>query len=84
MSTPLTQIVTRYLTHNPKTKASKDLALLIHGLKHQKKEDFEQDYADWKERYKEFLTKRTTQLVPTFRDKDGNMLPSSESKNGDA
>ena len=67
----LTQIVTRYLTHNPKMNASKDLALLIHGLKHQKKEDFEHDYADWKERYKEFLTKRTTQLVPTCRDKDG-------------
>ena len=67
----LTQIVTRYLTHNPKMNDSKDLALLIHGLKHQKKEDFEQDYADWKERYKEFLNKRTTQLVPTCRDKDG-------------
>ena len=39
--------------------ASKDLALLIYGLKHQKKEDFEHDYADWKERYKESLNKIT-------------------------
>ena len=41
-------------------KASKDLTLLIHEIIHQKKEDFEHDYADRKERYKEFLNKRTT------------------------
>jgi len=54
------QIVKRYLTRNPKMSASKDLMLLVRGMKRQSKENFEKDYANWKERHKDFLNKRTT------------------------
>lgn len=56
----LIQLVKRYLTQNPKMNASKDLTLLVRGIKYQAKEDFERDYAAWKVRYDEFLNKRTT------------------------
>ena len=54
------QIVRRYLTNNPKMKASIDLMLLMRDMKHLTKEGFEAEYAAWKERYSEFLNKRVT------------------------
>ena len=54
------QIVRRYLTNNPKMKASIDLMLLMREMKHLTKEGFEAEYAAWKERYSEFLNKRVT------------------------
>lgn len=54
------QIVRRYLTGNPKMKASIDLMLLMREMKHLTKECFEAGYAAWKERYAEFLNKRVT------------------------
>ena len=56
----LLQIVRRYLTNNPKMKASVDLMLLMREMRHQTKEGFEAEYAAWKERYTEFLNKRVT------------------------
>ena len=56
----VTQIVRRYLTNNPKMKASIDLILLIRRLKYFSKEDFETQYTAWKEQYDEFLNKRIT------------------------
>ena len=54
------QIVRRYLTGNPKMKASIDLMLIMREMKHLTKEVFEAEYAAWKERYTEFLNKRVT------------------------
>ena len=54
------QIVRRYLTGNPKMKASIDWMLLMREMKHLTKEVFEAEYAAWKERYAEFLNKRVT------------------------
>lgn len=54
------QIVRRYLTGNPKMKASIALMLLMRNMKHLSKEDFTTQYAEWKEQYKEFLNKRVT------------------------
>lgn len=54
------QIVRRYLTGNPKMKASIDLMLIMREMKHLTKEGFEAGYAAWKERYTEFLNKRVT------------------------
>ena len=54
------QIVMRYLTGNPKMKASIDLMLLMREMKHLTKEGFEAGYAVWKERYAEFLNECVT------------------------
>ena len=54
------QIVRRYLTNNPKMKASVDLMLLMRKMRHQTKEGFEAEYAAWKRQYTEFLNKRVT------------------------
>lgn len=54
------QIVRRYLTGNPKMKASIDLMLIMREMKHLTKEGFEAEYAAWKERYAGFLNKRVT------------------------
>lgn len=54
------QIVRRYLTHNPKMKASIDLMLLMRKMKHMAKCNFETEYVSWKEQYKEFLNRRVT------------------------
>lgn len=54
------QIVRRYLTGNPKMKASIDLMLLMREMKHLTKEGFEAGYAAWKEQHAEFLNKRVT------------------------
>ncbi len=54
------QIVRRYLTNNPKMKASIDLMLIMREMKHLTKEVFEAEYAAWKKRYTEFLNKRVT------------------------
>lgn len=54
------QIVRRYLTNNPKMKASIDLMVLMREMRHLTKEGFEAEYAVWKERYTEFLNKRVT------------------------
>lgn len=54
------QIVRRYLTTNPKMKASIALMLLMRNIIHLSKEDFMTQYAEWKEGYKDFLNKRVT------------------------
>ena len=54
------QIVRRYLTNNPKMKASIDLTLLIREMKHMTKECFVERYTAWKEQYAEVLNKRVT------------------------
>lgn len=54
------QIVKRYLTQKPKMNASKDLLSICRGMPSQSKEDFESDYTIWKERWNDFLNKRTT------------------------
>ncbi len=54
------QIVMRYLTGNPKMKASIDVMLLMREMKHLTKEGFEAGYAVWKERYAEFLNECVT------------------------
>ena len=53
------QIVKRYLTQHPKMNAARELQSLCRGMIYQAKEDFEQDYREWKDRWKEFLNKRT-------------------------
>ena len=54
------QIVRRYPTANPKMKASIALMLLMRNIIHLSKEDFMTQYAGWKEKYKDFLSKRVT------------------------
>ena len=53
------QIVTRYLTKNPKMNASKELMLLCRYMVNQRGEDFINDYKAWKTRWHDFLHKRT-------------------------
>lgn len=50
------QIVRRYLTNNPKMRASIDLMLLMRDMKHLRKEGFEAEYAAWKERYSDLFS----------------------------
>ena len=56
----MVQIIRRYLTNNPKTKAAIDLMLLMREMKYMDKERFEARFAAWKEQYDEFLNKRKT------------------------
>lgn len=56
----MVQIIRRYLTNNPKTKAAIDLMLLMREMKYMDKERFETRFAAWKEQYDEFLNKRVT------------------------
>ena len=53
------QIVTRYLTKNPKMNASKELMLLCRYMVNKRGEDFINDYKAWKTRWHDFLHKRT-------------------------
>jgi hypothetical protein len=54
------QIVKRYLTKNPKMNASKELMLLCRYMIKSRGTDFVKDYEAWKERWYDFLNKRTT------------------------
>ena len=54
------QIVKRYLTKNPKMNASKELMLLCRYMIKSRETDFVKDYEAWKERWYDFLNKRTT------------------------
>jgi len=54
------QIVKRYLTKNPKMNASKELMLLCQYMIKSREADFVKDYEAWKERWYDFLNKRTT------------------------
>ena len=53
------QIVRRYLTQNPRLLASRALNDIMKDLTHVKKDDFIQKYAEWKEKWKETLNKRS-------------------------
>lgn len=54
------QIVRRYLTQNPRMNASREVLSLVRAITTLEKADFENCYYAWKERYNDFLSKRTT------------------------
>lgn len=54
------QIIKRYLTKNPKLHAARELLEIINKLSNISKDEFEQLYKMWKEKWHHVLTKRTT------------------------
>lgn len=54
------QIVKRYLTKNPKLKASRALNSLLDTLCHAQKDTFEENFSNWKETWQETLERRFT------------------------
>lgn len=57
------QIIRRYLTLRPKLLAARELNRLIGEIVNYKKDDFERQYADWKNRRKDTLNRRSTSSV---------------------
>ena len=53
------QIVRKYLTQNPKLLAARSLKLMMEHLPQKKKSEFELEYAQWKEVWKETLNRRS-------------------------
>ena len=53
------QIIRRYLTNNPRLKASRALKEMVGSLTSSLKENFEQDYTEWKKEWKDTLSKRS-------------------------
>ena len=54
------QIVERYLTKNPRMKASRELLMICNMMYYVDEEIFLEDYTAWKSQYNGFLNKRTT------------------------
>lgn len=57
------QIIIRYLTKNPRIKASMALLLLINDMPKVSKEKFEIAFQEWKERYAETIKKKSISKV---------------------
>lgn len=57
------QIIRRYLTLRPKLLAAREMNRLIGEIVNYKKDDFERQYADWKNRWKDTLNRRSTSSV---------------------
>jgi len=53
------QIVKRYLTQNPKLLAARDLKSTMEHLPQKCKSEFESEYAQWKEKWKDTLDRRS-------------------------
>ena len=53
------QIVKRYITHNPRMLAAKELKHLILKLPNTTKVSFELEYTNWKEKFKDVINKRS-------------------------
>jgi len=56
----MNEIVKRYITLNPKLKAARALQSLMKKLTTSSRQDYESEYAKWKEEWKETLNKRST------------------------
>lgn len=54
------EIVKRYLTKRPKLIAARELKELVGSLTVRRKREFEDEYRQWKERWKNTLNRRTT------------------------
>lgn len=54
------QIITRYLTQRPKLEAGKELREVVHGLCDTDEKTFAQELALWHDKWREFLTEKTT------------------------
>lgn len=54
------QIVKRYLTNRPKLIAARELKELVGSLTVKRKNEFEHEYLQWKERWGQMLNRRTT------------------------
>lgn len=57
------QIIRRYLTLKPKLLAARELSALIRGAVNYKKDDFERQYAAWKNKWEKILNRRSTSSV---------------------
>lgn len=55
----MAQIVSRYVTRNPKLKAARELNGLMRTLPNSYRIDFEKAYNEWKEKWRETLSRRS-------------------------
>lgn len=53
------QIITRYLTNNPKLKASQELKEITHKLANTNEKIFSKQLSDWHQKWKDFLKEKT-------------------------
>lgn len=53
------QVIRRYLTQNPRLKAARELKVLLDTLTVSSGRDFKINYAQWKEKWKDTLVKRS-------------------------
>jgi len=54
------QIITRYLTQRPRLEAGKELREVVHGLCDTDDKSFAQELALWHDKWREFLTEKTS------------------------